>query len=666
MTSFQAYQELCQEIWLHNKLYYVEHQPQISDEAFDRLLSQLEKIEKEHPEWVNPASPTQRVGEALTTGFQTIAHRTPMLSLANTYSKEEVQDFIDRIIKLSTTRQNTFSCELKMDGIAISAQFEKGVFVRGITRGDGKKGDDITANLRTVSNFPLKLNGELIPDFLEVRGEIFMPREIFKALNAQKQLEGEDPWANPRNAAAGSLKLLDPRETRRRKLKVAFYAIVEDSHTQLKSQFEALSLLKKYGLPILALTEKCENLEEIWAFVEKVKLIRPELPFDIDGVVIKLDSIAEQKRLGTTGKSPRWAIAYKFAAEQAETDIESITVQIGRTGVLTPVAELSPVFLAGSTIARATLHNEEEIQRKDIRIGDSVLIEKGGDVIPKVVSVNLAKRPPQSKPWQMPTHCPSCGTVLVRQQDEVAVKCPNHRNCPEQQLRRLVFFAGKAAMDIEHLGEKVMEQLFKKGFVNRPSDIYSLTRAQLFQLDGFKEKSVENLLKSINDSRQISFPRFIMALEIRHVGEGTAELLAKHAGTIENLLQTTEASLLEIEGVGEKVAQAIVEHLSDPYHREEIELLLHNGVKPQEMKIISRRGHPFDMKTFVLTGTLKNYTRPAAATLIKERGGKVTNSVSQKTDYLLAGEDPGSKLDKARSLQVAILTEEQFESMLGE
>jgi len=666
MTSFQAYQELCQEIWQHNKLYYVEHQPQISDEEFDHLLSQLDKIEKEHPDWVSSTSPSQRVGEALTTGFQTISHSTPMLSLANTYSKEEVQDFIDRIIKLSTTRQNTFSCELKMDGIAISAQFEKGIFVRGITRGDGKKGDDITANLRTVSSFPLSLQGEIIPEFLEIRGEIFMPREVFKALNAKKELEGEDPWANPRNAAAGSLKLLDPRETRKRKLNVAFYAIVEDSNTHLTSQFESHTLLKKYGLPSLALTEKCQNLDEIWAFVEKVKQIRLQLPFDIDGVVIKLDSIAEQKRLGTTGKSPRWAVAYKFAAEQAETRIQSITVQVGRTGVLTPVAELTPVFLAGSTIARATLHNEEEIQRKDIRTGDLVLIEKGGDVIPKVVSVNLAHRPVQSNPWQMPAHCPSCGAAIIRNQEEVAVKCPNSRNCPEQQLRRLVFFAGKAAMDIEHLGEKVMEQLFNKGYVQRPSDIYQLTSQQLFQLEGFKDKSVENLLKSIDHSRQISFPRFIMALGIKHVGEGTAEMLAKFAGTIENLMQMTEANLIEIEGVGDKVAQAVVEHLRDPYHQEEIRLLLQNGIKPQEVKIISRKGHPFEMKTFVLTGTLKNYTRPAAATLIKERGGKVTNSVSQKTDYLLAGEDPGSKIDKAKSLQVSILSEEQFELMLGE
>lgn len=662
--TYQSYQKLCEEIWQHNKLYYVDHKPAISDEQFDHLLAKLEQIEKEHPEWVTHSSPSQRVGEALTDGFKTIVHRTPMLSLANTYSQEEVQDFINRIYKLSPTKSHAFSCELKMDGIAISAQFEKGEFVRGITRGDGKKGDDITANLRTVAAFPLKLLGD-VPEFLEVRGEIFMPRHVFQELNAMKEEEGEEPWANPRNAAAGSLKLLDPRETRKRKLGVVFYGIAEDSQSLFSSQFESHQLLQKYGLPILSVIEKCHSLEEIWTYVEKVRQIRPKLPFDIDGVVIKVDSIQEQKRLGTTGKNPRWAVAYKFAAEQAETRIESITVQVGRTGVLTPVAELIPVFLAGSTIARATLHNEEEVHRKDIREGDSVIIEKGGDVIPKVVQVNLDRRLPSSLPWEMPKLCPSCGTPVVRHEEEVAVKCPNTRGCPEQQLRRLIFFAGKAAMDIEHLGQKVMEQLFVKGYVKRSFDIYTLTSEQLYTLEGFKTKSVENLLKSIDQSRTVTFPRFIMALGIKFVGEGTADLLARRAGNIETLMQMPESELLEIEGVGEKVAASVIEHFADPYNQEEISKLIQEGVKPQEIKIISRKGHPFEMRTFVLTGTLKNYTRPTAATLIKERGGKVTTSVSQKTDFLLAGEDPGSKLDKARSLNVRILNEEEFEAMLN-
>ncbi|EFB42439.1 NAD-dependent DNA ligase LigA [Parachlamydia acanthamoebae] len=663
-SSHQSYQELCNQIWSHNKAYYVDHRPVISDEEFDHLMHQLEQMEKEHPEWISSASPTQRVGEMLTEGFQTVAHRTPMLSLANSYSKDEVQDFIHRVKKLTRSQDVAFSCELKMDGIAISAQFEKGIFVRGITRGDGKKGDDITQNLRTVAAFPLQLIGPSAPDFLEVRGEIFMPKQVFQKLNAEKELEGEDLWANPRNAAAGSLKLLDPNETRRRKLDVVFYGIGQDSQDALTSQFACHALLKSYGLPILHQVEKCHTLEEIWEFVEKVRTLRASLPFEIDGVVVKLDSLAEQKRLGSTGKNPRWAVAYKFAAEQAETDIYSITVQVGRTGVLTPVAELKPVFLAGSTIARATLHNEEEVLRKDIREGDSVIIEKGGDVIPKVVSVNFDKRKSDSHPWKMPTHCPSCGALVARSVDEVAVKCPNTLHCPEQQLRRLIYFAGKFAMDIEHMGEKVVEQLVRLGFVKRPSDIYALTSEQLFQLEGFKTKSVENLITSIEKSKDVSFSRFIMALGIKHVGEGTAELLAKRAGNVHILMQMTTEELLQIEGIGEKVATAIVEYFADARNQEEIQLLLQRGVLPQEVKSISHKGHPFDAKTFVLTGTLKQYTRPAAATLIKERGGKVTNSVSSKTDYLLAGEDPGSKLDKAKSLQVRILTEEEFQAML--
>ncbi|MBS4168391.1 NAD-dependent DNA ligase LigA [Parachlamydia sp. AcF125] len=663
-SSYQSYQELCNQIWLHNKAYYVDHRPLISDEEFDHLMHQLEQVEKEHPEWVSPASPSQRVGEMLTEGFRTIPHQTPMLSLANTYSKEEVEDFIKRIKKLARLQEIAFSCELKMDGIAIAAHFEKGVFVRGITRGDGRRGDDITLNLRTVAAFPLQLVGPSVPDFLEVRGEIFMPKQVFQKLNAEKELEGEDPWANPRNAAAGSLKLLDPNETRRRKLDVVFYGIAQGSQGDLPSQFASHALLKSYGLPVLNQIAKCHTLEEIWEFVEKVRQLRSTLPFEIDGVVIKLDSLAEQKRLGVTGKNPRWAVAYKFAAEQAETHIHTITVQVGRTGVLTPVAELQPVFLAGSKIARATLHNEEEVLRKDIREGDSVIIEKGGDVIPKVVAVNFEKRKLASIPWSMPTHCPSCGTPIARLDEEVAVRCPNSLFCPEQQLRRLIFFAGKSAMDIEHMGEKVVEQLVRLKFVKKPSDIYALTREQLAQLEGFKAKSVENLFSSIERSKNVSFLRFIMALGIKHVGEGTAELLAKRTGNIHALMRISAEELLSIEGIGEKVAAAVVEYFADPYNQEEIALLLQRGVSPQEVISVSHKGHPFGSKTFVLTGTLKHYTRPTAATLIKERGGKVTNSVSQKTDYVLAGEDPGSKLDKAKSLHLKILTEEEFQALL--
>lgn len=665
MTTKQNYDKLCELIWYHNRLYYIEHAPEISDEEYDLLFKRLEQVEKDHPDWISPSSPTQRVNESLTDRFKTIAHRIPMLSLANTYSKEEIEDFIARIQKHLGSKTFAFSAELKMDGIAISASFEKGVFARGVTRGDGKQGDDITVNMRTIGNLPLQLYGNDIPDFMELRGEVFMPRPIFQQQNEQKAQDGEPLWANPRNAAAGSLKLLDPHEVAKRGLAVVFYGVAEESTSALTKQSQVNPFLRSFGLPTLECTAYCQSLEEIWNFAEKVRMMRPSLPYDIDGIVIKLDDLKEQKRLGNAGKNPRWAIAYKFAAEQAQTRIKDIIVQVGRTGVLTPVAELDPVFLAGSTISRATLHNEEEVHRKDIRVGDSVTIEKGGDVIPKVVNVDLSRRSTlQSQPWQMPKVCPCCGAQVVRISGEVAVRCPNESGCIEQQIRRLFYFAGRNAMDINHLGEKVITQLVLKGFVRFPSDIYQLTEKEVSQLDGFKEKSIHNLLHSIEESKQVSLARFLMALGIKYVGMETAELLAAKSGTIERLSQMTKEELEQFEGIGEKVAQAVVHYFAQPAHQAEVERLLKFGVSPQVMQVIQFTGHSFDSKNFVLTGTLEHYTRTAAASLIKERGGKVVNSVSKKTDFILAGADPGSKLEKGKELGITILNEEEFIALL--
>jgi len=664
MMTKQSYDDLCQLIWHHDRLYYIEHRPEISDEEYDHLFTRLEQMEKEHPEWITPASPTQRVREGLTAGFKTVEHKIPMLSLANTYSREEIEDFIKRIEKLVGKKEFAFSVELKMDGIAISATFENGVFVRGATRGDGWKGDDITTNMRTIANLPLRLYGKEIPPLLEVRGEVFMPIQVFHQLNEQKAQEGQQEWANPRNAAAGSLKLLDPKMVAERGLTIVFYAIAEESVLPFDIQSEVAPYLHKMGLPTLQYQERCHTIDEIWDFAEKVRTLRASLPYQIDGIVIKLDSLKEQQHLGVTGKNPRWAIAYKFAAEQAQTRIRAITVQVGRTGVLTPVAELEPVFLAGSTISRASLHNEEEIERKDIRIGDLATIEKGGDVIPKVISVDLSKRALSSEPWTMPAFCPCCGSAVVRLPGEVAVRCPNEAGCFEQQVRRLVYFSGKEAMDIDHMGEKVIIQLVQRGFVKVPSDIYQLTQEQLFQLTGFKEKSVNNLLASIEKSKEVSFERFIMALGIKYVGTGTAELLASKAGTIEKLGKMSEEALKQIEGVGDKVARSVVDYFANPDNREEIALLLARGVHPQSTQRSGFIGHPFQSKTFVLTGTLQNYTRSGAAALIKERGGRVSDSVSKKTDYIVAGSDPGSKLDKGRQLGIEILDEEEFTARL--
>lgn len=663
MINREAYEKLCQEIWMHNRLYYIEQRPRISDEEYDHLLKKLEEIEKEHPDWVDASSPTRRVGESLIGGFKSVKHRTPMLSLANTYSKEEIEEFLQRMHKMLGKQEIPFFLELKIDGIAISLTYEKGILTQGVTRGDGKEGDDITANLKTIEAIPLRLYGDDIPDFLEVRGEAYLPHRVFLKLNEQRVLNGEEEWANPRNAAAGSLKLLDPKEVAKRKLSLFCYGVTEESSARLKKQSEIAPFLRNLGLPTLEHTALCHTFDDIWDFAEKIRTLRRTFSYDIDGIVIKVDDLKDQSRLGYTGKNLRWAIAYKFAAEQATTRITDITVQVGRTGVLTPVAELEPVFLAGSTISRASLYNEDEILRKDIRIGDVATIEKGGDVIPKVVSVDVSRRKPESLPWQMPTRCPACGTPVVKVEGEVAVRCPNTA-CSEQLIRRIAYFVGKEAMDIDHMGEKVVSHLVEMGFVKRPSDIYTLTEGQLAQLPGFKEKSIRNVFDSIRKSKEVSLARLIMALGIKYVGSRYAELLASKAGNIETLKAMNAEELLKIDGIGDKVAHAVVDYFRDPEHIEELERLLALGVSPKSLQVLKFDNHPFANKSFVLTGSLEHYTRTAAGTLIKERGGKVIDSVSKKTDFVLAGSEAGSKLDKARLLGIPILSENEFIALL--
>jgi DNA ligase (NAD+) len=665
----EDYDLLCHQVWDHNRRYYVENDPVISDQEFDLLLKELERVEADHPEWLTPSSPTQRVGETLTKGFSSVKHRIPMLSLANTYSKEEIADYMKRCEKLIDKEEIGYSAELKMDGIACTVSYENGVLARAVTRGNGRSGDDITANVKTIKNIPLRIYGteeynRKVADYIEFRGEIFMPHDVFKRLNCERTERGDAPWQNPRNAAGGSLKLLDPKEAARRDLQIVLYHVAEDSSSHVPSQYASHAFMRSIGLPVLRAAAKCGTIEDIWSFIEHVHEIRPSLDFDIDGVVIKVDDLQDQQEVGNTEKNPRWAIAYKFAAEQAESTIKDITVQVGRTGTLTPVAELEPVFVAGSTIARATLHNEEEVARKDIRIGDRVTIEKGGDVIPKVVEVIPSLRPESAQPWTMPSECPSCNTPVERVPGEVAVRCPNQEGCPMQQLRRIGYFSSRQAMDIEEMGIKVVEQLVEQKLVANPSDIYALTKEQLLTLDGFKEKAAENLLKGIDDSRNAPLPRFIMALGIKHVGSGIADLLASEAGTVEKLMTLSRDELIRIDGVGEKVADGVLEFFSDERNREEINKLVANGVQPQSIQVTTQENHPFEGKVFVLTGTLADHSRQEAAKLIKERRGKVTASVSKKTDYLLAGESAGSKLTKAQELGVTILSEKEWMELL--
>lgn len=659
----EDYFALLEEIRKHDRAYFVDAKPLISDYDYDQLVKKVEAIEKEHPSWVPPTSPTRRVGEAATKGFAQVAHHVPMLSLANTYSKEELADFIKRIEKWTAQSRTVFCAELKMDGVAVTVRYEKGVYTQAITRGDGKKGDDITANLKTLRALPLKLDLKDPPDFLEVRGEVFMSHKAFREANQRKEEAGEEPWANPRNATAGSLKLLDPKEVHLRKLSIVFYGIAQESSHQIQSQYACHTFLQQAGLPSFATRHRiqADTIEKILDFASQIEKERSTLGFDIDGVVVKVDDFAVRADLGATGKSPRWAVAYKFAPEQAETKIIDILVQVGRTGVLTPVAELEPVLLAGSTISRATLHNQEEIERKDIRPGDTVIIEKGGDVIPKVVRVEVSRRPKHAKPWKMPDHCPICHSPTVHMEGEVAIRCSN-RNCGDQVLRRIAYFVSKEGMDIEHMGPKVVAQLVEKGLVKSIADIYALTEEEIALLDGFKEKSVQNLVESIEKSKMTTLPRLIQSLGIPYVGGGIADLLATHAADLQTLAEMEKEELIEIDGVGEKVAESVYAYFHSPENLKEIDRLLTLGVKPEKVK--TQKGHPFFGKTFVLTGSLEKYSRAEAAALIKERGGKVSGSVSKKTDYLLAGSDPGSKFTKAEEIGVKILSEEDFDRLL--
>ncbi len=654
------YHALIKEIEKHDRLYYVECKPLISDREYDALMEELVEIEKAHPELISPHSPSQRVSEKRHEGFKEAAHTVPMLSLANTYSRDEVIEFTERIKKLLPGRDIRYSLELKIDGTAISARYENGLYVRAVTRGDGKVGDDVTENLRTIHALPLRLSGTY-PSLLEVRGEVYLPKATFERLNELSEAAGEQPWANPRNAAAGSLKLLDSKEVARRGLMVLFYGAPECDEVA-SYQSEVPKLLRSWGLPTFAEQAhgSAESIDKIFEFINKIEARRSKMAFEIDGVVIKVDAISDQREVGTTAKSPRWAVAYKFAAEQVRTQILDITVQVGRSGVLTPVAELDPVFVAGSTISRATLHNEDEVTRKDIRIHDTVLIEKGGDVIPKVTAVILTERPPNTKAWKMPEQCPSCGGSITRIPGEVASRCLN-RNCGEQAIRKLAFFAGKTAMDIDHLGIKVVEQLFDAKLVTAPHHLYQLTEDDLLGLEGFKERSAHNLIASIAISKKAPLARFIHSLSIPFVGITTAEDLARAFGSVDKLLTAPVEALEKVEGVGTKIAHSIVGYFQENEYLEEVKSLLAAGVDPEPpQKVVA--GHPFAGKSFVITGTL-SAARDEFAAEIKKHGGKVSSAVSPKTDYLLVGENSGSKLAAAQKLGIVILTESTFRQL---
>lgn len=658
-------EKLREEIRKHDYLYYVKNEPILSDYDYDMLMKELIDLEGRHPELITPDSPSQRVGGEPTETFPTVLHHVSMLSLDNTYSPDELQDFHRRVMELLPGERVEYVAELKIDGVAVSLRYEGGVFVQGATRGDGVRGDDITPNLKTIRSIPLRLltDDPGLMD-IEVRGEVYFPKDTFQALNEERDKAGERPFANPRNAAAGSLKLQDPQQVARRGLDIFIYALVSEG--EHLTHFESLESMSRIGLHVNPDYRLCDSIDDVLAYCHLWEEKRHELDYETDGMVIKVNSPAQQRILGSTSKSPRWMIAFKFPTQEAITVLKDIQLQVGRTGALTPVALLDPVQLLGTTIARATLHNFDEIRRKDIRIGDHVVLEKGGEVIPKVVKVISEKRPPGTVPFREPQQCPVCGGALVHVPDEVAIRCENV-NCPAQLKRRLEHFASRGAMDIEGLGPALVEQLVEQRLVSDYGDLYSLTPEHLASLERMAEKSARNVLAAIEESKDNPLYRLIFGLGIRHVGINAARILAGRYPSLDQLSKAQPEELEGINEIGPTMAASIEAFFQNEQNRSVLEKLKRGGVRFEDEKPVDEEAEGLlSGKTFVLTGTLKAFTRSEAGQRIRSKGGRVSSSVSAQTDYVVAGEDPGSKLDKAHQLGVATLSENEFKKMLGD
>ena len=647
----------------HNRLYYIENQPEISDAEYDALLRELIDLEQAHPDLITPDSPSQRVGGEPLEAFAAVRHAIPMLSLDNTYSKEEVLAFDARIKRvLSVQKDIEYVAEPKIDGVAVSLRYEDSLFVQGATRGNGLVGDDITANLKTIRTIPLRLEDDRIP-LLEVRGEVYMPRQAFENLNEEKEAAGEEPFANPRNAAAGSLKVLDPRISATRKLGSVIHGLGQVEGLAFETHYEFLSSARKLGFKVNEGFALFEGIEKVLDYCDEWEEKRDSLPYEIDGMVIKVNQLALREVLGRTSKSPRWAFAYKFKARQASTLLEDIQVQVGRTGVLTPVAVLQPVRLAGTVISRATLHNADEVRRKDIRIGDTVLIEKGGDVIPKVVKVVTTKRTGKEKPFSMPDRCPVCSSKVMQVEGEVAIRCTNMA-CPAQLKNRLKHFGSRGAIDIEGLGEVLVSQLVDKGLVKDPADLYTLDVETVANLERMGEKSAQNLVDAIEKSKKRDYSRVIFALGIPAVGTRAADLLAEHFRSMDELSRATVEELETVPEIGPRTAEGIVRFFTEQANQDVLVKLKAAGVNLASSAPPVSRDDRFSGKTFVLTGALSNMTRSDAEQKIKERGGKTSGSVSRNTDYVIVGENPGTKYDKAVELGLRTLSEAEFLKML--
>lgn len=654
---------LREEIEYHNYRYYCLDDPVISDAEYDRMMRELIELEEKFPEFLSPTSPTQRVGAPPREEFSTVQHTVPMLSLANAMTEEEVREFDKRVKRLLNTTEIDYVMELKIDGLAVELVYVNGEFVIGSTRGDGYVGEDITQNLKTIRSIPLRLRETpdiAVPERIEVRGEVYMGKREFEELNKKRAQAGEPLFANPRNAAAGSVRQLDSKITASRRLNIYCYGMGEIRGINIDTHYQFLDYLKRWGLRVNPYARLCTNIEEAIQYYHSIKGIREELPYEIDGTVIKVNRFDYQAILGTVSRSPRWAIAFKFEAHEAVTTIESIVVGVGRTGALTPVALLRPVVVGGVEVSRATLHNEDEIARKGIMIGDTVVVTRAGDVIPEVVRVVKEKRTGHERPFVMPDRCPVCNEEVIRPPGEAIRRCVNI-NCPAQIKGRIVHFASKRAMDIDGLGERLVEQLVDKGIIKDVADLYYLKKGQLLELERMADKSAQNIIDAINNSKKRPLARFIYALGIRHVGEFIANLLAEHYGDISRLMTATEEELKEIPGIGPEVASSIVAFFRDKKNRETIEKMMKAGFeiegKPEEDR-------PLAGLTFLFTGTLKTMSREEAKRLVEAAGGKTASSVSKRVDYLVVGTEPGSKLEKAKGLEIKVIDEEEFLDMV--
>lgn len=657
-------QNLRKELDEHNYNYYVLDNPTISDYEFDQKLKELQLLENQHPEYYDANSPSVRVGGEITKNFPTVTHEFRMYSLDNSYSKEELEEWEKRILKNLGENNVSFVCELKYDGASIDLTYEKGVLVQALTRGDGIQGDNITTNVKTIKSIPLVLKGNDFPEHFHIRGEIIILKEGFEKMNAERIAEGEDPFMNPRNTASGSLKLQDSSEVAKRPLDCLLYYLVGDS-LPISTQFEGLEKAREWGFKVPSQSQVCHNTQEVMDFINYWDKHRHELPYETDGVVIKVNNLQQQQELGYTAKSPRWAIAYKFKAEQVTTKLSSISYQVGRTGAITPVANLEPVLLAGTVVRRASLHNADQIAKLDLHIGDSVFVEKGGEIIPKIVGVNIDERLENSAPVSYITHCPECETKLIRNEGEAQHYCPNSYGCPPQITGKIQHFISRKAMDIEGIGQETVELMFRSGLIKNYADLYELQLNEISKLERMGERSAENIIIGVNKSKQVPFERVLFALGIRFVGETVAKKLARTFLSIDNLQKATFEELLQIDEIGERIAQSVIEFFADEQNQKIIERLKSYGLQTQIIRNENEHSDKLKGITFVVSGVFEKFSREQLKNMMENNGAKVASSISSKTNYIVAGENMGpSKLEKAQKLNIPIISELDFEKML--